>query len=62
MNNSKQNWIIYAISIVLVLAISIQTIEFINTPKREIPALIAEGWTHQVCSPTGLCKEKKEHW
>ena len=45
MNNSKQNWIIYAISIVLVLAISIQTIEFINTPKREIPALIAEGWT-----------------
>ena len=45
MNNSKQNWIIYSITIVLVLVISNQIIEFINRPKIEIPALITEGWT-----------------
>jgi len=45
MNNSKQNWIIYAITIALVLTISNKIIEFVNTPRREIPALIAEGWT-----------------
>lgn len=45
MNNSKQNWIIYSITIVLILVISIQTIEFVNKPKKEIPALISEGWT-----------------
>ena len=45
MNNSKQNWIIYSITIALVLTISIQTIEFVNKPEREIPTLVAEGWT-----------------
>jgi thiosulfate dehydrogenase len=45
MNNSKQNWIIYAITIGLVLFISTETIEFINTPKKIIPALVSEGWT-----------------
>lgn len=45
MNNSKQNWIIYSITIVLVLVFSNQIIEFINRPKIEIPALITEGWT-----------------
>ena len=45
MNNSKQNWIIYSITIALVLAISIQTVQFVNKPKREIPTLITEGWT-----------------
>jgi thiosulfate dehydrogenase len=45
MNNSKQNWIIYSITIALVLAISVQTIEFVNKPKKEIPALGSEGWT-----------------
>ena len=44
MNNSKQNWIIYSITIALVLAISVQTIEFVNKPKTEIPALTSEGW------------------
>jgi len=45
MNNSKQNWIIYSITIALVLAISVKTIEFVNKPERAIPALVAEGWT-----------------
>ncbi|MCE2849338.1 MAG: c-type cytochrome [bacterium] len=44
MNNSKQNWIIYSITIALVLSISVQTIEFVNKPKTEIPALTSEGW------------------
>ena len=45
MNNLKQNWIIYSITIVLLLVISNQIIEFVNSPKKEIPALMSEGWT-----------------
>lgn len=45
MNNSKQNWIIYSITIVLLLVMSNQIIEFVNKPKKQIPALISEGWT-----------------
>jgi thiosulfate dehydrogenase len=45
MNNLKQNWIIYSITIVLLLVISNQIIEFVNRPKKEIPALMSEGWT-----------------
>jgi len=45
MNNVKQNWIIYSITIVLLLVISNQIIEFVNRPKKEIPALMSEGWT-----------------
>lgn len=45
MNNSKQNWIIYSITIVLLLVMSNQIIEFVNRPKKQIPALISEGWT-----------------
>jgi thiosulfate dehydrogenase len=45
MNNLKQNWIIYTITIVLLLVISNQIIEFVNRPKKEIPALMSEGWT-----------------
>ena len=45
MNNLKQNWIIYSITKVLLLVISNQIIEFVNRPKKEIPALMSEGWT-----------------
>jgi len=45
MNNLRQNWIIYSITIILLLVISNQIIEFVNRPKKEIPALMSEGWT-----------------
>jgi len=45
MNNLRQNWIIYSITIILLLVISNQIIDFVNRPKKEIPALMSEGWT-----------------
>ncbi|MFN6374495.1 MAG: hypothetical protein ACK4YD_04935, partial [Chitinophagia bacterium] len=44
MNNFKQNWIIYAIVIGLFLVITSETIDAINAPKKEIPAIANEGW------------------
>jgi len=45
MNNLRQNWIIYSITIILLLVISNKIIESVNRPKKEIPALMSEGWT-----------------
>jgi len=45
MQNSKQNWIIYSIVIVIALVMSVEIIEFINAPQKAIPALKQEKWT-----------------
>lgn len=44
MQNSKQNWIIYSILMVLALFMTIEIMEFINAPKKTIPQLKKEGW------------------